>query len=127
MASVHLLILGMNYAPEVTGIAPYTAGLAQHLAEKGHRVTVATTFPHYPAGKVQGPFHGALAGGGPPNRREVRRPPGHPPRRREGGRPRRYQWPAAGGPVGQSADPPPRRGGPCVTPPIQLGLTGALL
>lgn len=45
---MHLLILGMNYAPETTGIGPYTSGLAEYLVSQGHRVTVATTFPHYP-------------------------------------------------------------------------------
>jgi colanic acid biosynthesis glycosyl transferase WcaI len=45
---MHLLILGMNYAPESTGIGPYTSGLAEFLARQGHRVTVATAFPHYP-------------------------------------------------------------------------------
>lgn len=38
----------MNYAPEVTGIGPYTTGLAEHLATQGHEVIVATTFPFAP-------------------------------------------------------------------------------
>nr|WP_275585364.1 glycosyltransferase family 4 protein [Blastococcus saxobsidens] len=38
----------MNYAPETTGIAPYTTGLARHLALSGHDVTVITGHPHYP-------------------------------------------------------------------------------
>lgn len=41
-------ILGLNFAPEPTGNAPYTAGLARHLDAAGARVTVLTTFPHYP-------------------------------------------------------------------------------
>lgn len=45
---MHVLILGMNYAPEQTGIAPYTSGLAEYLVPQGHRVTVVTAFPHYP-------------------------------------------------------------------------------
>jgi len=45
---MHLLILGMNYAPEQTGIGPYTSGLAEHMVQHGHRVTVVTAFPHYP-------------------------------------------------------------------------------
>jgi colanic acid biosynthesis glycosyl transferase WcaI len=43
----------MNYAPERTGIAPYTTDLAEYLAARGHQVTVATTFPHYPAWRTQ--------------------------------------------------------------------------
>ena len=35
---VRVAILGINYAPEPTGIAPYTTGLAAGLAERGHDV-----------------------------------------------------------------------------------------
>lgn len=41
-------ILGINYAPEPTGIAPYTTGLATSLAKRGHEVLVVTGVPHYP-------------------------------------------------------------------------------
>jgi glycosyltransferase involved in cell wall biosynthesis len=47
MATV--LIIGINYRPEATGIAPYTSALAEHLAAGGHRTTVITGFAHYPA------------------------------------------------------------------------------
>src|SRR5690349_4910819 len=50
--ALSIRIYGINYAPEETGIAPYTTGLAQHLASSGHRVTVATGLPHYPAWRV---------------------------------------------------------------------------
>ncbi|TME68594.1 MAG: glycosyltransferase, partial [Chloroflexi bacterium] len=43
-----LVLYGINYAPETTGIAPYTTALAEHWAES-HRVSVVTGFPHYPA------------------------------------------------------------------------------
>lgn len=46
---LRVLISGVNYWPEATGIAPYTTGLAQHLAGEGHQVTVLTGVPHYPA------------------------------------------------------------------------------
>jgi glycosyltransferase involved in cell wall biosynthesis len=45
---MRILIAGVNYAPEVTGIAPFTTGLAEHLALQGHEVTAATTFPFAP-------------------------------------------------------------------------------
>jgi glycosyltransferase involved in cell wall biosynthesis len=48
---VTVAILGINYAPEPTGIAPYTTGLAIGLAERGHDVAVLTGFPHYPQWK----------------------------------------------------------------------------
>lgn len=42
-----MLIVTQHYAPEVTGNAPYAAGLASGLA-KHMDVHVVTTFPHYP-------------------------------------------------------------------------------
>jgi colanic acid biosynthesis glycosyl transferase WcaI len=47
LASV--LVVGINYRPETTGIAPYTTAVAEHLAASGHQTTVLTGFPHYPA------------------------------------------------------------------------------
>ncbi len=41
-------IVGINYAPEPTGIPVYTTGLAEYLASQGHNVTVYTAFPYYP-------------------------------------------------------------------------------
>lgn len=48
-----ILIVGINYRPETTGIAPYTSDLAEYLAASGHRVTVLTGFAHYPAWRVE--------------------------------------------------------------------------
>ena len=45
---VRVAILSINYAPEPTGIAPYTTGLATGLAKRGHEVLVLTGQPHYP-------------------------------------------------------------------------------
>lgn len=56
--SLHVLILGLNYAPESTGIAPYTTGLAEGLAARGHRVRVLTGLPHYPQWKVAPGYEG---------------------------------------------------------------------
>ena len=36
---MRVLIVGLNYAPEPIGIEPYTTGLAEHLAQRGHRVS----------------------------------------------------------------------------------------
>jgi colanic acid biosynthesis glycosyl transferase WcaI len=43
-----LLILGLNYAPEPVGIGPFTAGLAESMAARGHDVTVVAGQPYYP-------------------------------------------------------------------------------
>lgn len=45
---VRVAILGINYAPEPTGIAPYTTGLATGLTKRGHHVQVLAGYPHYP-------------------------------------------------------------------------------
>jgi glycosyltransferase involved in cell wall biosynthesis len=45
---LRILIVGINYSPEETGIAPYTAGLAEHLAAKGYSVVAVTGLPSYP-------------------------------------------------------------------------------
>ncbi len=44
---MRITLVGINYAPEHAGIAPYTAGLARHLA-RSHDVTMITGIPHYP-------------------------------------------------------------------------------
>lgn len=48
---IRVAILGINYAPEPTGIAPYTTGLAAGLTARGHDVRVLTGYPHYPQWK----------------------------------------------------------------------------
>lgn len=47
-----ICIIGINYAPEPTGIAPYTAGLAEGLSRRQHSIRVVTGYPHYPWWKV---------------------------------------------------------------------------
>ncbi|WP_457143599.1 glycosyltransferase family 4 protein [Mycobacterium sp. URHB0021] len=49
--AVRVAILGINYTPEPTGIAPYTTGLASGLTKRGHDVRVLTGYPHYPQWK----------------------------------------------------------------------------
>jgi len=54
-----ILIVGLNYWPETTGIAPYTTGLAEGLAARGHDVKVLTGLPHYPAWRVADEYRGS--------------------------------------------------------------------
>jgi len=56
-----VLILSVNYWPEVTGIGAFTTYRAEHLAASGHEVNVCTTFPYYPEWKVPAPYAGRLA------------------------------------------------------------------
>ncbi|MGX5714867.1 glycosyltransferase [Arthrobacter sp. MAHUQ-56] len=53
-----ILILGLNYAPEPTGNAPYTTSLAEGLAAAGHDVHVITGYPHYPEWSVREGYSG---------------------------------------------------------------------
>ena len=41
-----LLIYGLNYAPEPTGIGKYTGEMAEWLAAQGHAVEVICGLPH---------------------------------------------------------------------------------
>ncbi len=53
-----ILIASLNYAPEETGIAPYSTKLAEHLATQGYAVDVVTGMPHYPAWRVDAAYAG---------------------------------------------------------------------
>ncbi|SDB83399.1 glycosyltransferase WbuB [Paraburkholderia lycopersici] len=49
---MRILIYGLNYAPEVTGVGKYTAEMAEWLAARGHEVRVACAPPYYPQWRV---------------------------------------------------------------------------
>jgi colanic acid biosynthesis glycosyl transferase WcaI len=49
---VKILILGLNFAPELTGVGRYTTDLAGWLSERGHEVRVITAPPYYPEWRV---------------------------------------------------------------------------
>lgn len=50
---LRVLIYGLNFAPELTGIGKYTGEMAAWLAERGHEVRVVTAPPYYPEWKVK--------------------------------------------------------------------------
>ncbi len=68
-----LLLIGINYAPEETGIAPYTAGLAEHLTGIGHSVVAVTGLPSYPQWQVYDGYRRLLWRREPHNGVDVRR------------------------------------------------------
>jgi colanic acid biosynthesis glycosyl transferase WcaI len=45
---LRVAVVGLHYAPEHSGNAPYTTGLARHLADRGMDVTAVVGYPHYP-------------------------------------------------------------------------------
>ena len=47
-----ILIHGLNYSPELTGIGRYTGEMATWLANRGHSVKVVTAPPYYPAWQI---------------------------------------------------------------------------
>ena len=48
LAGKRVLVVGINYAPEHTGIAPYTTQASDHLAAMGAEVLALAGVPHYP-------------------------------------------------------------------------------
>ena len=57
---MRLLLLGLNYAPEPVGIAVYTSGLAEALAERGHEVRVIAGNPYYPQWRLHDGYRQAV-------------------------------------------------------------------
>jgi len=51
--SPRVLVVGINYPPEHTGIAPYTGAMSRGLARRGIAARVIATHPHYPDWKVK--------------------------------------------------------------------------
>lgn len=50
--AVRILLYGLNFAPELTGIGKYTGEMARWLVEQGHEVRVVTAPPYYPEWRV---------------------------------------------------------------------------
>ena len=49
---MRILIVGINYAPELTGIGKYSGEMAEWLAAAGHEVHIVTAPPYYPEWRV---------------------------------------------------------------------------
>jgi colanic acid biosynthesis glycosyl transferase WcaI len=65
---LRILIFGLNYAPELTGIGKYTGEMASWLSARGHQVRVVTAPPYYPAWRISEAYRGrgyVREGGGP--------------------------------------------------------------
>lgn len=57
-AEKRILVLGINFKPELTGIGKYTGEMTDWLVENGYECTVVTSFPYYPNWKIQKPYRG---------------------------------------------------------------------
>jgi len=49
---MRILIHGINFSPELTGIGKYSGEMAEWLAAQGHEVRVVTAPPYYPQWNV---------------------------------------------------------------------------
>src|ERR1700676_5320579 len=49
---MRILLVGINYAPDLIGVAKYNTELCEALASAGHEVRVVTAPPYYPAWKI---------------------------------------------------------------------------
>jgi colanic acid biosynthesis glycosyl transferase WcaI len=50
---MRVLLLGLNYAPELIGVGKYTTDFANWLSEHGHQVRVIAAPPYYPEWRVR--------------------------------------------------------------------------
>ena len=57
---MRIIVWGINYAPEFTGIAPHSVALCEFLHSQGHDVEMVTAFPYYPTWKKSPPDRGVL-------------------------------------------------------------------
>ena len=53
-----ILILGINYFPELAGIGKYNGEMGEWLAARGHDVRMVTTPPYYPEWRIGKPYSG---------------------------------------------------------------------
>lgn len=49
---MRILIVGINYFPELTGIGKYTGEMAEWLAARGHEIRTITALPYYPDWRI---------------------------------------------------------------------------
>ncbi|MES2454138.1 MAG: WcaI family glycosyltransferase [Bacteroidota bacterium] len=58
MSRKRILVIGINSAPEPTGIGRYTGEMLEWLVANGYEVTMVTAFAYYPQWKIQPPYSG---------------------------------------------------------------------
>lgn len=57
---MRVIVWGINYAPEFTGIAPYNVALCEFLHARGDDVSMVTTFSYYPSWEKRPEDRGTL-------------------------------------------------------------------
>jgi colanic acid biosynthesis glycosyl transferase WcaI len=61
--NMKIMIVALNYAPEMVGCAKYTTELAEQLAASGHNVQVICGPPYYPKWVIEDGYRGTWWGG----------------------------------------------------------------
>jgi len=57
---LRILVLSINYWPDITGIAAFNTWRCEYLASQGHQVTICTGPPYYPEWRVPAAYRGKL-------------------------------------------------------------------
>lgn len=57
---MRVIVWGINYAPEFTGIAPYNVALCEFLHTRGDDASMVTSFPYYPSWEKRREDRGSL-------------------------------------------------------------------
>jgi len=57
-ARKRVLLLGINFSPELTGIGKYSGEMIDWLTDNNYDCTVVTSFPYYPTWSIQEPYKG---------------------------------------------------------------------
>jgi colanic acid biosynthesis glycosyl transferase WcaI len=57
---MRVIVWGINYAPEFTGIAPHNVALCEFLAARGNEVLMISGFPYYPSWEKRPEDHGRI-------------------------------------------------------------------
>lgn len=52
---MRILFCGINYAPDLIGVAKYNTELCEWLKERAHEIRVVTAPPYYPAWRIPPP------------------------------------------------------------------------
>ena len=58
--TMRIIVWGINYAPELTGIAPFNTALCEYLSRQGHDVEMVTSFAYYPEWRTRPADRGTL-------------------------------------------------------------------
>jgi colanic acid biosynthesis glycosyl transferase WcaI len=59
---MRILLVGINYAPDLIGVAKYNTELCESLVAEGHDVQAITAPPYYPAWEIPGGFQSSYFG-----------------------------------------------------------------